>query len=98
MNRELLIALALSLAMTLVLECAFFFATGKRDKKDLLLVVMANILTNPPVVLLYSLSMMYTGWERAFIVIPLEAAAVLTEGYCYKKYGCNFKRGGCSSA
>ena len=92
MHHELLVALATSLALTLIFEIVFFFLAGKRNKKDLLLVVMVNVLTNPIVVLLYWLSVMYTDWNKTIVKIPLELFAVLTEGFYYKKYAQSFKR------
>ena len=90
--RELFFALAISLFLTVVFETVFFFITGKRVKKDLLLVILVNVLTNPVVVLLYWLSVLYTDWNRTLVKIPLEIFAVLTEWYYYKKYGQTFKR------
>ena len=92
MNGELLTALAVSLILTVALETGFFLLVGKRNKKDLLLLILANIITNPAVVLLYWLASAYTDWNRIIIKIPLELFAVLTEGYYYKKYGRDFKR------
>ena len=92
MNGEILTALAVSLILTVALEAGFFLLAGKRNKKDLLLTVMVNILTNPAVVLLYWLAVLNTGWNHTVIKIPLELFAVLTEGYYYKKYGRDFKR------
>ncbi|MCL1810352.1 MAG: hypothetical protein FWG42_11410 [Clostridiales bacterium] len=92
MNRVLLDALAKSLILTIAFETGFFLLTGKRGKKDLLLVVLANVLTNPVVVLLYWLSAYYTEWNSAIVLTPLELFAILTEGYCYRKYGQGFKR------
>lgn len=91
MSGQLLNALAFSLILTLVLETGFFLLSGKRGKKDLLLTVMVNILTNPAVVLLYWFAALYTDLNHAIIKIPLEVFAVLTEGYYYKKYGQEFK-------
>jgi len=91
-NRDLLTALAISLALTLVFEAAFFFIAGKRNRKDLLLVILVNVLTNPIVVLLYWISAYFTNWNLTIVKIPLELFAVLTEGYCYSKYGQTFKR------
>jgi len=88
----LLTALAISLILTLALETGFFFVTGKRDKKDLLLVILVNIITNPVVVMIYWLTMLHTDLNAVIIIIPLEVFAVLTEGYHYKKYGSSFKR------
>ena len=92
MSRALLTSLALSLLMTLVLEIGFFFLVGKRDRKDLLLAALVNVITNPIVVLLYWLAAMYTAWSAVAVLIPLELFAVVMEGYCYKKYGRKFRR------
>ena len=92
MNATLLYALGISLASTIILEAVFFLLSGKRNKKDLLLLVLVNVLTNPAVVLLYRLCRDYTNWNTFVIQIPLEVFAVLTEGYCLKKYGLEFKR------
>ena len=88
---ELIEALITSLIMTLVLEIVFFWLSGKRDKKDLLLLNMVNLITNPPVVLLYRLASVYTGWHTYIIQIPLELIAVLVEGRYFSKYGRGFK-------
>jgi len=88
----------MSLVLTLVLEVGFFlfagrlFTTGKRSKKDLLLVIMVNVLTNPVVVLSYWLSFYYTNWNLTLVKIPLEAFAVLVEWWYYRKYGEGFRR------
>lgn len=91
MNQSLFSSLALSLVLTIALETAFFLLIGKRDKKDLLLVVLVNILTNPVVVLLYWLSILYTEWNSVVVMIPLELFAIVTEGYYYKKYSSSFR-------
>ena len=92
MERALLISLAASLSLTLVLETGFFLLTGKRNKKDLLLVALANVMTNPAVVLLYWLAVDYSGFNWIITIAVLEVLAVLTEGYIYKKHGQDFKR------
>jgi len=91
MSRELLAALGLSLVLTLVLEIGFFFLIGKRNKKDLLLVIMVNVITNPVVVLSYWLAVQYTGWNLVAVKAVLEILAVCTEGIYYKKYGQDFR-------
>ena len=102
MIAELSVALILSLAMTLVFEICFFFLAGellqgklftsKRNKKELMLVVMVNIITNPVVVLAYWLVWLYTSWNRIIVLILLEIMAVITEGYYFKRYGQSFRR------
>ena len=92
MSQKVITSLAISLVSTLILEVGFFLAMGKRNKKDLLLVLMVNVITNPVVVLSFWLVTIYTDWNIIFALIPLEIFAVLTEGYYYKKYGREFRR------
>jgi hypothetical protein len=98
MNAALLQALAVSLGLTLILESLFFVLLCKcsklckLNKKDLLLLVLVNIMTNPPVVLLFWLAVLFTDWNARILQIPLEVLAVLVEGYFYRKYGQEFKR------
>ena len=102
MNEGLIVALVLSLVLTLFFEVGFFLLAGelltgmliskKRCKKDLVLVVMVNIITNPVVVLTFWIVSFYTEWNMIIVTIILEAMAVLTEGYYYKTYGQAFCR------
>ena len=92
MNLELITALLLSLALTLVFETGFFFLVGKRDKKDLLLVGAVNIVTNPVVVLLYWLTVFYTDANPFVVIAFLELLAVCIEGRYYSNYGHGFDR------
>lgn len=91
MMGDLLAALALSLALTLALEAGFFLLTGKRDKRDLLLVLAVNIITNPAVVLLFWLAALYVDLGRVPVIVVLELLAVCCEGYYYQRYGRDFK-------
>ena len=86
------VSLIVSLILTLMIETAFFFLVGKRNKKDLLLLVLVNILTNPAVVFLYWMAMLHTNLNRIIVIMHLELFAILTEGAYYKKYGQDFKR------
>ena len=92
MIEALLFSLAVSLGLTVALEAGFFLLIGKRGKKDLLLLVLVNVLTNPIVVLSFWLVSLYTNWNIYIALILLEAFAVLTEGFYYKKYGNAFTR------
>ena len=85
-------SLAVSLILTILFETGFFLLIGKRNKKDLLLVILVNIITNPVVVLSYLLALLYTDWDHVLIIAPLELFAVLTEGFYYSKYGQDFRR------
>ena len=83
---------AQSLGLTLLLEAGFFLLVVKYNKKDFMLLVLVNILTNPIVVLLYWLASVYTDLHRAIIIIPLEIFAIVVEWQYYKKYGQNINR------
>lgn len=91
-SNELILALAFSLAATVLLEACFFLLTGKRNKKDLLLVILVNVLTNPPVVLLFWLAALHTSINGWIIKAPLEILAVLIEAFYYKRYARDIKR------
>ena len=95
MINDILISLVISLVLTLVFEMSFFFivraVTRKFDKKDLLLIMMANVITNPVVVLSYWLVTLYTNWNGVIVIAALEIVAVLVEGHIYDKYGRTFK-------
>ena len=92
MATTVITSLALSLSLTLVLEAGIFLLIGKRDKKDLLLVILVNVITNPAVVMLYWLGSLYTAWNMNLVLIPLELLAIFVEGYYYDKYGRDFRR------
>jgi len=91
-NLSLLTALAISLGLTIIFEVGFYLLIGKRNKKDLLLVILVNTLTNPVVVLLYWIAFFNTNWNTTIIKAPLEIFAVLTEGYIYYKHAQTIKR------
>ncbi len=92
MTRPLLCALAISLLFTLIFEILFFKLTGKKNKKDLVLVYLVNVLTNPPVVLIYWLVVIYTSFNSILLKVILESCAILVEAYCYKHYGEDFNK------
>jgi hypothetical protein len=79
-------ALVVSLGLTVLLEAGVFFISGKRNTKDFLLLIIANIITNPVVVLIYWLT------PYRLMKIPLELSAFLLEGFLYNKYGLCYKR------
>ena len=70
--------LAVSLLLTLLLELSFALLQGLRGRRELALVALVNCLTNPPAVLLRC--------ALRVPVLPLEAAAVLVEGLCYRAF------------
>ena len=84
---SLVIGFFLSLLLTLIFELLVAVVFGLKGK-DLLLVLLVNILTNPAAVLF---SIM-TG-NRRVVQLFIEAVVILTEGWYYKKYSSKIKSG-----
>lgn len=79
--------MGISLASTIVLELLFALFWGIRNKKDLLLLCLVNLLTNPIVVFVYYIAKFYSDLDLILIVLVLEVLAFLVEGFYYKRYG-----------
>lgn len=75
-------ALLLSLTLTLVLEGLYGLVWGLKSRRDWLLLLLVNVVTNPVVVTLYHLVSRH--W---LFVAALEVAAVLAEWLAYRKWG-----------
>ncbi len=86
MVQWLLSSLGISLGLTLVLEEGFALLCGIRHRKDLLLVCLVNIVTNPVVVLCYHVTGIYTSWSPLLVTAILEVSAFIVEGLHYKAY------------
>ena len=80
----MLTVLAGSLALTLVLEELFALLWGLRGRRELTVVALVNVLTNPPVVFLHHSAVGLLGWNAAVVTAVLETAAVLVEWRCYR--------------
>ena len=84
MTRAWLVSLGVSLALTLAIELAFSLLCGKRNRV-LVFVGLANVITNPAVVL-GALLWRYGGLPcYGAYVAGGEILAVLIEGLIYKK-------------
>ena len=88
----MLTVLAVSLLLTLVFEEGFALVWGLRGRRELGLVALVNILTNPPVVLLYYTATGLWRWYAIPVTIVLEASAVLVEWRCYRAFSDQVKR------
>lgn len=77
-------SLLLSLSLTLLFESAFAFLFGLRKGKDFLLVILVNVVTNPPLVLTLNLLQ-----RRSLVCFPvilvLELGAITVEWLLYRK-------------
>ena len=89
--KELLLTFAVSLGLTLLLELPVARLCRLRGR-DYLLVILVNILTNPAVVYLDMVCAAHFPNGRDLWQIPLEAAAILIEGWCYAKYAHSVRR------
>ena len=88
----MLTTLAVSLLLTLLFEEGFALVWGLRGKRELGLVTLVNVLTNPPVVLLYNTAVWLLGWNAILVTVVLEAAAVIVEWICYQAYSEQVKK------
>lgn len=80
---ELAVSLLISLLATLALESIYALLWGVR-REDFGPVLLANVLTNPAVVLLTWLSYDF-GFGSAYFVLLLELAAVVIEALLYAR-------------
>lgn len=82
---ELPLIMLICLISTIVIEHIMSLLLGIRNKKDILNVILVNIMTNPLVVSI----LMYITYNRLFnttiSIIILEILVILTEGFTYKK-------------
>lgn len=89
--RSWLLSLGVSLALTLSFELGFALMCRRRGRA-LLLIALANVLTNPAVVLAALLWRSYALPAYPAAVAALELCAVLAEGFIYKKSREGFLR------
>lgn len=89
---EIFTGLLISLGLTLALELIFALISGIRREKDLLLVCMVNIITNPVVVFLYYLASRTNAAVQMLALIILEVLAVAVEALYYKTYSEQIRR------
>lgn len=82
---ELPLIMLICLSSTIMIELIMSLLLGIRNKKDILNVILVNIMTNPLVVSI----LMYITYNRLFnttiSIIILEMLVILTEGFTYKK-------------
>ncbi|MBQ9910341.1 MAG: hypothetical protein IJM50_02470 [Lachnospiraceae bacterium] len=76
----------ISLGLTLAIEMALAFLLRIRTKKGLLIVLLANVLTNPAAVFLCMASGLVPGKGYYLFQLGVEALVVLTEGFVYGRF------------
>ncbi len=75
--------LAVSLLLTLILEELFALLWGLRGRRELTVVALVNVLTNPVVVLGYHTAVGLFGWSDVAVTAALEVSAVIVEWLYY---------------
>ena len=89
--RGWLLSLALSLLLTLLFEGAFGLLRGL-GRRGMLLLLLVNVLTNPPVVFCTLCWRQYTALPDWYLIPLLEGLAVLVEGSLYRRCPEEFSR------
>lgn len=78
---NLFTGMTFALLLTIAAELFFSLCCGLR-KKQLLMVLLMNILTNPAANALFIFLTVYLGWPRIFPTALLEPAVIVTEALC----------------
>ena len=76
------------LFLTLLFECTAAFLLGIRNRKDQLLIILVNIITNPVLVLFSLLLMYHLGIGKAYLItyLIMEPIVVYVEYRFYREY------------
>lgn len=85
-------SLAVSLGLTVLLEEGFALCWGLRGRRELAVAALANLLTNPAVVLARHTAVGLWGWDPLPVTAALECMAVLAEWRCYRACSEQLKR------
>ena len=81
-----------SLLFTVIIETVIGIIIGIRNKKDILNVVLVNIITNPFVTIIpITLNLYVSVYARRISLIILEILVLITEALIYKKV-LNYKK------
>lgn len=74
----------ISLMLTIAIELAAALLFGMRMRKNMLLVVLVNVFTNPPAVLCNWLCRLYLpDYHRAAVQLAIEAVVITVEALIY---------------
>ena len=80
------VLMARCLILTIIIELVLALILGIRNKKDIINVILVNVITNPIVVLTPILIYLKFGHTMEIIsIIVLEVLTVIVEGLIYKK-------------
>jgi len=84
---EIFKIMIISLFWTIIIEVGLALILKVRSKKDVLNIILVNILTNPVVTSLsFTINIVYGITYRRISMLILESLAVFIEGFIYHKY------------
>jgi hypothetical protein len=84
--------MARCLILTVLCETIFAIIIGVRKKRDIVNIILVNIMTNPPLVsITFACNIFYGIQARNILLTILEIAVVFIEGFVYYKY-LDFKK------
>jgi len=92
MTNEYLLILGISLGLTVFMEVTLAFIVGIRSSRDLILVLLVNVFTNPAAVICYYIFTFYTQMSILILKILIEIVVILIEGVYYRRYAGSVKR------
>lgn len=83
----------ISLSLTLIFELSYALLWGIRDKHDLILAVLVNVITNPIVVfVVYYVRFRRYAIHLGWLTAAMEVFAVVTEAFIYQKHARTIDR------
>ena len=85
--KNIIISLVLSLVLTLFHELIASLLMGIKDKNDIKIVILANLITNPCVVYISNLLVIFSNRIVLYISVAImEISVIIIEGIIFKKY------------
>ena len=88
----MLTALAVSLALTLLVELDAALVYGVRSRYDLLVTCLVNVITNPLAVMSYLLLTRFTSLGPWAVKLPIEVLVLLSETLLFRKFAETVKK------
>lgn len=90
---SLIMSLIISLILTSIIEITISLILGVRTKEDLIIVVLANVCTNPVVVYIANITMLlHNNILYNCVIAIMEISAVIVEYLIFNKHLKNYKK------
>ena len=92
MMNSLFFTFAFCLGLTILLETIFALFVGVRGRKNILLVMLVQVVTNPCCVLAMMWCHAHLNWPLYAYALPIESCVVVVEWLFYRKYLTGIQR------